>query len=352
MKKRLNLIQMLRAIAIIFVMFGHLNKLIYDQFSYDWFGIGSWGRTGGVDLFLVISGFMITYLYTSYIGVKGEALPFIKKRLLRIVPFYWLVTIGAASLFFIFPQLGDGSDRSPLKIISSLFFLNTDPTLVVAWSLTHIILFYCMFSLLIACTKMMRYILGLWLGISILFLMDLTPFSNLNPTLFGINNLEIWMGALAAYLVKKVRVKVDFILLILGISSLVVLWINNTYSYFPIELGVIRPLLYGISSFLIIISLTSIDLRKNVKIPNTLTLAGNASYSIFLTHGPFLQFYILVFKKIGIFSLIGINISMIIILILTISTGILIYKAVEIPMSKLFTGWVIKRDIKSSQRPA
>ena len=58
-RKKLLLVQLARAIAIMFVLLGHLNILFYRQFGYDWFDMGEWERTGGVDFFFIVNGFMI-----------------------------------------------------------------------------------------------------------------------------------------------------------------------------------------------------------------------------------------------------------------------------------------------------
>lgn len=337
--KRLNLVQLVRALAIIFVLIGHLNSLFYAQFSYDWFDMGVWGRTGGVDLFFVISGFMITYLYSRYIGDAKKAQTFFKKRILRIVPLYWIVTIGAASLFYIFPQLGEEKDRSIINTIESLFFINPDPTLIVAWSLSHIILFYLLFSLLIMKPKIMKIVLSLWFASSILLQMfNLHSTSRLTEFLFGINNLEIWVGALVAYLIKNHTIKYEKSLFAFGVLLFLAVWSNNFNHFIHIEM----PIFYCIASFLVLLSIVSFDLKKTIKIPSSLTYIGNSSYSIYLIHGPFLQFYILIFKKIGIIDMLGYNLSMLIITLITIITGTLVYRFLENPLNQFLTGKLIK----------
>lgn len=347
-QRRLNLVQLVRALAIIFVLIGHLNTLFNAQFSYDWFDMGVWGRTGGVDLFFVISGFMITYLYSRHIGDTEKAKTFFKKRILRIVPLYWLVTLGAASLFYIFPQLGEEKDRSIVNTIESLFFLNPDPTLVVAWSLSHIILFYLLFSLLIIKPKIMKLVLSLWFASSIILqVFDLHSINRLTEFLFGINNLEIWAGALVSYIVKKHTIKNEKSLFAFGVLIFLAIWSNNFNHFIHIEM----PIFYCIASFLLLLSIVSVDLKKTIKIPSSLTYIGNSSYSIYLTHGPFLQFYILVFKKIGLIDMLGYNLSMIAIALVTIVTGTLVYKLFENPLNKYLAKYLLKeKKVKSFQQ--
>lgn len=333
MKKKLNLVQLVRGIAIVFVMLGHLNLQFYDHAGFDWFGIGTWGRTGGVDLFFVISGFMIAYLYSRYIGSKEKSILFLKKRLIRILPLYWMVTLATFTLFVLFPQLSDAGDRKIAAVMKSLFFLNPDPIMSVAWSLSYIIFFYLTFSLVIAKPGWMKKLLPAWFGVIILVLAVDHTSALADSFLFRIDNLEIWAGVLLAYLVGKIEVRRPWLYFTLGISAFTFIWMNNMLSFMYIESETIRPLVYCLGSFFILLSIVSIDLKKEIIIPKSLRFLGDASFSIYLTHAPFIQFYIIVLQKTGLTGVLGYNVSMVVIAILTVLTGMGVYKVLERPMN-------------------
>jgi len=46
----------------------------------------------GVDLFFVISGFIMVFTCWNKFGQPKEVLNFARKRLIRIVPLYWIMT--------------------------------------------------------------------------------------------------------------------------------------------------------------------------------------------------------------------------------------------------------------------
>ncbi|WP_010200307.1 acyltransferase family protein [Bacillus sp. m3-13] len=336
--QQLHLIQLLRAVAILFVMLGHLNGLLYKRYAQDWFGMGEWGRTGGVDMFFVISGFMIAYLYKHKIGESGQAGIFLQKRITRIIPYYWLTTFGVLSVLLIFPYFGEQLSLSYL--IKSMFLLSDDPILTVAWSLTHIFFFYFMFTLLLFRPTIGRLAIAIYLTVIITsYFIDFFPENMLAATLLNVSNLTIWLGAFVAFFLTTSRVKVNSLiggaLTVIGIAGFLFLWTNNTIRFLYIEQGTIRPLLYGISSCFLVAGLASIDLYQKTIVNKLLDYIGKASFSIFLTHSLFLMlFIILLIENVKIQEVIGWDLTMIVILLLTTIGGLLAYQFVEKPLNK------------------
>ncbi len=96
----------------------------------------------GVDLFFVISGFII---YLTIRSRETSWAIFLKRRVLRVVPLYWLTTIAMFGLLQIF---GRGAVPSGEMLARSLFFLSwTDhvgasPVIYLGWSLEYEMFFY------------------------------------------------------------------------------------------------------------------------------------------------------------------------------------------------------------------
>ncbi|QTD56783.1 acyltransferase [Parasphingorhabdus cellanae] len=78
-------IQYLRGIAALMVVILHLftGSLFIEKWSNTWL-------RGGVDIFFVISGFIMV---KSTINKRYSILYFYLKRIIRIVPLYWLAII-------------------------------------------------------------------------------------------------------------------------------------------------------------------------------------------------------------------------------------------------------------------
>ena len=133
-QQHLTGIQTLRGLAAFMVVLEHIRFLSCGAF--------------GVDIFFCISGFMImlsTHENTQY---------FLRKRLLRIVPFYALMTIGSYLLMVLFPGMFEQSLASFDKLVKSLLFIPFDmgngilqPLLRIGWTVNCEILFYLLFFL-------------------------------------------------------------------------------------------------------------------------------------------------------------------------------------------------------------
>jgi len=114
-------IQYLRGVAALLVLITHTFQwpLSYD----DWFLLKT-GRLG-VEIFFVISGFIITVISGSKAFNPGR---FIAKRAMRIIPAYWVATILVTVLALLLPQ----QFRTTIPTLegflkSLLFFPSQDP---------------------------------------------------------------------------------------------------------------------------------------------------------------------------------------------------------------------------------
>jgi len=83
MKSQLKLIQILRGVAASLVVIHHILAELFKSWSLQNINIG-FGRSG-VDLFFVISGFVILY---SQKQSKTKPVVFLLKRFFRVAPLY------------------------------------------------------------------------------------------------------------------------------------------------------------------------------------------------------------------------------------------------------------------------
>ena len=140
-------IHLLRGVAALMVVAHHM---LYEFNHFN--VINSYPQFGalGVDLFFVISGFIIVVVTRP----DTRATDFLKKRFFRVVPLYWLATfVLLASWAAAF--LLTGSDRSVGfgEILKSLLFIPYDPeqvksmpVLIVGWTLYYEMFFYLIFA--------------------------------------------------------------------------------------------------------------------------------------------------------------------------------------------------------------
>lgn len=112
----------------------------------------------GVDLFFVITAFIMSYISDKKDnGLKP--LEFFGSRLLRIYPIYLLTLIPFLLVFLLFPKIVNTHSEAPsiLKSITLLPFLNGGSLNMVAWTLSYEFYFYLIFSIALFFRKKCHY---------------------------------------------------------------------------------------------------------------------------------------------------------------------------------------------------
>ena len=261
-------IQYLRAIAALMVAANHVITYPFDV------------ETGeqGVDIFFVISGFIMVYIMEKN---QRSWSRFLKARFFRIAPLYYLCTIFAVIIGYIeIPNL-----LHSIQTVTFIKFYKTSPPLAVGWTLEYEFIFYllCSFSILIFKKQKNQIFLILAMLLSAVVLIDFIIFSEKKYGHFA----EFGLGVLV-YLIYRLNVlaKVSqnyFIFFIfLGFFLLI---ISDIYIYKD-NFTYLRFIFWGIPSFLIVLSF--ISLEDKIFKSNFFRYLGDASYSIYLTHLPFI----------------------------------------------------------------
>ena len=116
--------------------------------SSHWFNIGAFG----VSIFFVISGFIMFAITES-----SEQRPaiFLRKRITRIAPLYWSITILSVFLCIVHPNLMWHEDIGFRHLVASLLFIpsrgytfpmSIQPTLLQGWTLNIEMFFYAVMT--------------------------------------------------------------------------------------------------------------------------------------------------------------------------------------------------------------
>ena len=113
---QLDGVQALRGIAAMLVVLLHYRVDLNNRYTQSNLGELLFGQGYiGVDLFFVVSGFIIVY------ATHGQSLivPFLIKRFLRVVPLAWATTIV---MYLLWPQ------ATSTKLLEGLAFFPSDPS--------------------------------------------------------------------------------------------------------------------------------------------------------------------------------------------------------------------------------
>ena len=127
-------LQAVRAVAAIGVVVFHFGLMPATSLP---FGVGAFG----VDLFFVLSGFIIAH------SSARSARHFLPRRLIRVIPAFWIATLLAA----LFTLQGLSPAEAFDWLIQSLFYLphpqGRPPLIFVAWTLVYELAFYLLYWL-------------------------------------------------------------------------------------------------------------------------------------------------------------------------------------------------------------
>lgn len=162
--KQIVSVQLLRGLAALMVVFGHAqhDALLQSMKLGLAFERSHWLPWGaGVDLFFVISGFIMVYASESLFGRKGAPGDFLGRRVARIVPLYWTFT-ALYVLLLVIGLAGANKDFPGLAAILASFAFwpayaaGQDvplPVLELGWTLNYEMFFYVLFA---ACIGLRR----------------------------------------------------------------------------------------------------------------------------------------------------------------------------------------------------
>jgi peptidoglycan/LPS O-acetylase OafA/YrhL len=342
--KQIESIQVLRGIAAMLVFLGHVIFFYPLPFNiyYEY----------GVDLFFSLSGFMMMYV------TQDNAHNFFKKRIIRILPLYWAITIASFFSALIAKNIwGYGlanteSDTTLTILIQSLTFStplfskNLSPIISVGWTLNYEMMFYLLFwvSSLIS----IKYRALICMGLLALY-----------PTLFGAlglvgyDPLIVWEFACGFgifYILKflsdiKASNKLRILCLFICTCSVACLL------FLPMEIH----RFFAAEPFVVLFFISFVTLAKGIKFTKIPVLLGDMSYSIYLLHSSISVFVLTIFIKLFDASYTYASqgqklltnpwlaiCSIIIIIVLTLGSAFVSYKLIECKLTHYLRKKIIK----------
>lgn len=329
-------LQYLRALAAMLVVIQHTqvkgNQYMSDPLSF--FHIGH----AGVDLFFVISGFIMCYTMEKKSLRFSE---FMAHRFQRILPLYWVLTAAAFVAYLVAPQLVNAGGGNTVILQSFLLIPTEDKYLIKnGWTLCYEFFFYILFALPLLLSTLTHKRLS---TAGIIFLMvgmgTLLPEDSSYVLTFATAPLllEFVMGMFAFYYYDKFKHPAIITAFIaLSVASL----------FYANSLGFANPriLYYGLPCMILIIALLNLEpyfkKHQNHFVSKSMKLIGDASYSLYLIHPFALVLSAKVMQKLHFIG--GAPLFVSVLIISSTLAGVLCYLLVEKPLNtqvkKIFNG--------------
>lgn len=271
MRAKLHTLQYLRAIAAIAVVYSH-TVLQVDSYEPMLRHFGDFG----VDIFFVLSGFIMVYIAKPADTPKK----FMINRIRRVVPLYWFFLFLMAAIMLFMPSLFKSSTFDIGALIKSLLFIpyfsTADPgqiwpLVAPGWSLNYELYFYLLFALSLLFAEHLR-IWFVGLAITIIFLISNFSGESAIPMFYG--NAIVFEFLLGMLLAKWYKTN----MLISNAAAYSMIIIG--FAILMIDLPFNRIFAYGIPSAMIVAGALFCKMPEN----RFCIMLGDSSYALYLCH--------------------------------------------------------------------
>lgn len=335
-RRELVSIQLLRALGSILVLLAHLQikeRQYGDSTALIWqgFGIGAIG----VDIFFVLSGFIIFHVAGDIPSTWKAASTFMKHRFIRVVPLYWSLTAVALGVFLSHPELVNKSSSKPTDIVASFLLLPTDDKLLIqnGWTLSYELLFYFAFFLsilLLPASRRVYFALAAavvavlwgWIGTPTTVLGRFATDDLMLEFAFGVA-----IGALHSSAQQQSLFRPGPGLACALLATALIIWQGS----FRVELPFVRGLRWGIPAALLLYA--ALSLETQLEKLRRLKILGDSSYSLYLLHPLTLPAVGMVWRKIGFGGALGNVVLLLVLFVSSIYASILLYRHFEAPLT-------------------
>jgi len=286
-------LQVLRGIAAFMIVLKHS---LYEVYGGDAVTSGSflsdYPLILGVDIFFVLSGFVMVYSTKGKNGTIQSSANFMIRRIIRIVPVYWFYSFLLLGVALVLPSALGSSVFEWTHFLKSLFFIPHDapngggaiPFLANGWTLNFEMYFYVIFAVAMLFRPLVSLIfMSLYFVLSLLVFRMIGDWSVAATFYSNFIILDFLAGAWIGYVcVRGIRFPEKFCFAAWIVAGGILLS-PFFISYMGLSIGRIGSLVIssGVVAFLALPNLS-----ERIEAPRFLKAVGDSSYTLYLFH-PF-----------------------------------------------------------------
>ena len=341
-------IQGCRAVAALLVVLHHLGGAIASSkyFGAELFNVPFIFGDSGVEFFFVLSGFIITWAHFNEFGQPVCLLRYLRRRVVRIYPIYWIVFAVVYLLAQASPTLRYMLPQDYSTLIKALALVPQDPSVVggngapviaVAWTLQYEICFYALIAIFIVSRS-----LGILVSIPLMVNYGICHVGACSfPRSFFSSNLILLFGfgVAIAYSSRSSVLMIKKPAIVATIAATIFIGFGVFEAVVGTDtLPVDRRLIYGLLSGVLIFALVQLEDGGRLRIKNDwIPLLGDSSYSLYLVHFPLIIVLCKLMIFIGLTGTVGAIIAYSVILCACIITSVALHLLVEKPILRAFS---------------
>jgi exopolysaccharide production protein ExoZ len=334
-------VQILRGLAALLVVAFHAGVMVRDWFGDSHLVLRA--GAAGVDVFFPISGFVMVVASAGLLNRVDGWRIFLERRIIRIIPLYWLATTIKLLLVAAVPSLALHTVLMPWHVTASYLFIfaaNSDgeplPLLPVGWTLNFEMFFYAVFAAaLYFRAPLVRSVGAIMLVVAAAGLLQLgtwTPaLGLLSPLVLEfVAGMAIGRLTLDGY---RMGLAPAFAL---AVAALAALFATDLLPAAEVERY--RILLWGLPGAALLLAAVSLEpiVPRSWWLPR---LLGDASYSIYLFHGFVLPAFGVALGKLGVGAMLGADITFAAAIAISSAAGVFVYLWIERPMTRGLSRW-------------
>jgi exopolysaccharide production protein ExoZ len=313
----------------------------------------------GVDVFFVISGFII-----AYIGARSPE-HFFVRRLIRIVPFYWAATLAVFCAALLFPNLMRTTQADVTQLLYSLLFIPHEtpsaglmPTLILGWSLNYEMYFYVLFAASLLLSR--RWAPVLCAGLITAVALNIDGSATANPTLHFYGRplvFEFGFGIACYYLLvlaerhhnrlRRLRGGMAACLLLCALA-LTAIGVEEYEGQWNLP----RFVAAGVPAMVLVLSALVLERVYSISAKSRIVFVlGESSYILYLIH-PYIVYTVLrvVFPHARAFSATATAVLIVVLLAGSAAIAALIHYGFELPLMQFLRAKLLPAARERNQR--
>jgi len=362
MKSQIQVIQVMRGLAALLVCCFHMKGLLpQNNIGLFLFKKGSIG----VPLFFIISGF-IMHITTAKIEWNKEKIKtFLLKRVIRIIPLYYLATLIYLLVTYQFQLY---IIEQPTLILPSIFFFPTYanligpsygmPVLKVGWSLNYEMYFYLLLAISLLFKKYRWHFFTAIIFITVIIIpliskgyvmKELTQCYTFHFSYLSlITNPVLLFFVLGITIGKLYQANLNFNKLSWAKFFVFAALINFTGYYFNFYVLFNGYFTHLFNCGILFIAILLRNKLNPYKIPNFLIFLGDISFSLYLIHPIVLFSFPIFIRQIGLSMPLNGWVYFVICLLLIVILSSISYFIIEKRLSRFLMQLFLKEKVNSS----
>ena len=330
-------VQALRAVAAALVVVHHSISM-WLLWVMHHVGKPQWTNgAAGVDIFFVISGFVMTIALPGLAGKTNRAGVFLWRRFTRIVPLYWVALTVRLAQLKLRPTTALNSVLTPWRILASYLFIPARngagemfPVVVVGWTLNYEVFFYLLFAGALARNiSPLAFLTPCLMALALLGMERTAAWPDFTA-LASPMVIEFLFGVVLAHLAMRRKLPGaawGALLLIGGFLALLLM---------PEGRGFFGFAFWGLPAAAVVTGAVALEDSLGGRVPKWLLAAGDASYALYLSHTFILPYMVNVIVRTHLTGAPSLVAAIVLGLAISFPAAVLVHRYVEKPLINLF----------------